>query len=234
MFGIDDLVGAAIGPVASGIFSARQASIDRGWQEQQSSTAIQRQMADMAAAGLNPILAGKYGGAPMSGGAMASMPTMDVPGSMVSSAQRAVLEEQKQQTHHLSDKTSSEASVAASEDEIRLATKASEIAATNAANAKDAAQAVLEARDAAFWMKHDDLRALHLQSSNVSSAAEAARSVGGLIGKGLQRLRGVTPGLQGSAKQLESFGRVPSVGSSSIERSPGVLDRSAVRRALQR
>ena len=46
---------------------------NRKWQEYMSNTAHQRQMADMEAAGLNPILSGKFGGASVPSGAVADV-----------------------------------------------------------------------------------------------------------------------------------------------------------------
>ena len=67
-------------------FNAAEAQKNRDWQTEMSNTAYQRAMKDMAAAGLNPILAYSQGGASVPGGAVASGTSASVGGAQMSSA----------------------------------------------------------------------------------------------------------------------------------------------------
>lgn len=72
-------------------FQAEQARLNRQFQERLSSTAHQRQMDDLAAAGINPLLTARLGGASTASGSMASgaMPTIqNALGAAASSALR--------------------------------------------------------------------------------------------------------------------------------------------------
>lgn len=79
--------GAVLGSVASGLFNQRSANKQMRFQDVSSRTQYQRAVADMKAAGLNPMLATKLGGNAAMSGAQATMP--DLGATINNSAQAA-------------------------------------------------------------------------------------------------------------------------------------------------
>lgn len=84
IIGLFSSIGSAIGGIGSsivgGIFNKNEAEKNRDWQEEMSNTSIQRRMADLREAGLNPLLAtnSASAGASTPSGAQANIDTTGI------------------------------------------------------------------------------------------------------------------------------------------------------------
>lgn len=70
------ILGSLAGSAVTGLFNSKQSDKNRDFQEEMSNTAHQREVQDLMAAGLNPMLSAKLGGASSPGGSTASMPDL--------------------------------------------------------------------------------------------------------------------------------------------------------------
>lgn len=85
---------AVAGPIVSGLFSKSSAKQQMDFQQYNSNTAHQREIADLRAAGLNPILSAKYGGASTPPGAGYQIPEIKLPEAFTQTATAKNLEKQ--------------------------------------------------------------------------------------------------------------------------------------------
>jgi len=99
------------GPVVGGLFAKREARKSRAFQERMSSTAHVREVADLRAAGLNPIISGMGGkGAATPGGAMAALPNFSA--TALVKAQTALLGAQTRSEGFKGDLSAIQAAIA--------------------------------------------------------------------------------------------------------------------------
>lgn len=102
------IAAAAAGSAVSGMFNQESAEKNQDWQQMMSGTAHQREVADLRAAGLNPILSATGGrGASTPGGAQATMP--DLGGVVASAASVRLMDAQTKAAEAQARKTAAEA-----------------------------------------------------------------------------------------------------------------------------
>jgi len=84
---LGSILGSVAGSVIQGVFNARESKENRAFQSRMSNTAHQREVADLRAAGLNPLLSSNLGGSSTPSGSAASISAPDIAGATNSARQ---------------------------------------------------------------------------------------------------------------------------------------------------
>ena len=105
------LISSVVGAGISSAFGQKSANKQMDFQEKMSNTSYQRAMADMKAAGLNPMLAYSQGGASTPTGASHSAPNVDIGSSASSIAQSKQIKAQTQVTQAQATSAQSQATL---------------------------------------------------------------------------------------------------------------------------
>ena len=112
------LVAGLVGAGASSALGQKSANKQMDFQAKMSNTSYQRAMADMKAAGLNPMLAYQQGGASTPSGASTGAPNIDIGGQQASLNSAKVAKQQKKQVEQQTAVTAADARIKAAEAKL--------------------------------------------------------------------------------------------------------------------